>query len=121
MRSVMTRLSLIWLLSLSLSACVTSPDSGEKPESDLDVLVMGVEAMLPPRDPAGDVKRAEDAATVEDAWTLLLDLEDVDYLHERDKERAVEFVQRAADRIKLARNPCGFWRRLFKPSECTVR
>lgn len=79
---------------------------------------MAVETMLPPREPAGDVKLAEHAATVDDAWTLLLDLEDVDYLHEQDKLRTIDFVRRAAERIEQARRPCTGWDRFWNLREC---
>ena len=82
------------------------------------MLVLGVKTMLPTRDPAGSVKRAEDAEDFEEAWNLLLDLEDVDYLHEGDKIRTINFVEKAAARIKQARQPCGFWDKLFNLREC---
>lgn len=82
---------------------------------------MGVETMAQTRDPAGEIKRLEDAATTGEAWNLAADLEDVDWLHEQDKARIVTFVGRAADRIKLARQPCGFWKELWKSKQCSVQ
>lgn len=119
MQSAKTRLWLTLPALLFLSGCATSPDNGGKRESDLDVLMLGVETMLPPRDPAGPVKRAEDAENFEDAWNLLLDLEDVDYLHEQDKQRTVDFVTKAVERIKQSRRPCTFWDNLFNRRTCS--
>lgn len=116
----MTRLFAIGLLLLSLSACATSPASGEKSVSDLDVMVMGVEALAQPREPSGDVKRVEDAATAGQVFNLALDLEEVDWLHEEDKKRIVWFVQRATERIKTARNPCSWWERVRRVPRCAV-
>ena len=115
---MLTRLSAIGLILAFLTSCATSPASGDSHGSDLAALVTGVETLAQPREPAGNIKRAEDVSTNGEAWTLLLDLEDVDWLHEQDKERIVEFVQRAVARIQQAREPCGWWRRTFRPSTC---
>ena len=74
--------------------------------------------MLPQRVPAGEIKLAEDAEVFEDAWNLLLDLEDLNYQHGKDKERTIEFVRQYVERMRLVRNPCGFWKRTFRPSHC---
>lgn len=115
MRSVILWL-LIGLILLSLPSCATSPGHGES--SDLAVLTMAVETLLQPREPAGDIKLAENVTTTGQAWNLLLDLEDVDHLHETDKLRAVEFVRRAAARIEQSRRPCSRWDRLWNLREC---
>lgn len=117
MRNVIPLL-LISLLLPFLSGCGSSRAPGVKQESDLAVLVMAVETLLPPREPAGDIKLAENAVTVEHAWTLLLDLEDIDYLHEQDKLRTIEFVRRATERIEQARRPCSGWDRFWNLREC---
>ncbi len=109
---------LIGLAALFLSACATSPERDGKQESDLAVLVIGVESMLPPRDPAGPIQLVEQAEVTEDVWNLALDLEEVDYLHEADKVRTIEFVRKAAARIGEARQPCSFWDRLFNRGTC---
>lgn len=116
----MTRLFALGAILVFLTACASSPAKDARHASDLDVLVMGVEAMAQPREPAGDVKRAEDARTNDEAWGLLLDLEDVDWLHEYDKRRIVDFVKKATDRIKRSRQPCGWWKSLVNRSECRV-
>lgn len=79
---------------------------------------MGVEAILVRREPAGELKRAEDAATTGQAWNLLLDLEEVDYLHETDKAAARDFVRKAAARIGESRRVCNRWDRLWNLREC---
>lgn len=116
MRNV-TPLLLTGLTSLCLLACASSPERDARQESDLAVMVMGIKALLPPRDPAGAL-RAEDVTTTGDAWNLLLDLEDVDYLHEQDKLRAIEFVTSAARHIEQSRRPCTGWDRFWNLREC---
>lgn len=65
--------------------------------------------MLPARDPSGPIQLAEQTETTEEAWLLLLDLEEVDWLHEQDKVRVIGFVNSAVERIKESRQPtCKF-------------
>lgn len=118
MRSVMTLLLCLLFASASLTACGTLPAKDASQGSDLDVLVLGVKTLLGKREPAGTVKRAEDAQTVEQVWELTLDLEDVDWLHEQDKARAIDFTEKAAERIKASRRTCTRWDRLFNRREC---
>lgn len=119
MRSAMILLLASLALALFLSGCVTSPARGVSHASDLDVLVLGVKAMLAPREPAGTVKLAEDAENVEQAWGLLLDLEEVDWLHEQDKLRTIDFVMKGVERIKESRRPCSTVDKLFNLRECS--
>ena len=81
-------------------------------------MVLGVRTMLPPRTPAGDVKLAENAETTEQAWNLLLDLEDVNYMHSEDKRRAIKFVTESVELIREARQPCGFWDKVLNRGTC---
>lgn len=118
MRSAPTRKSLILLLLPFLLSCGSLREKDERPESDLEVLRRGVETMLPTRDPAGDIKRAEDAENFEQAWSLLLDFEDVDFLHEQDKRRAVEFVNKAVEHLREARRPCTRWEKWTNRRNC---
>lgn len=62
--------------------------------------------MAQPREPTGSIKKSTQVRTNGQAFDLMLDLEDVDYLHEIDKVKIVEFVDKAMTRIALARNPC---------------
>lgn len=118
MQSAKILLLLSGLIVAFLPGCVSSPARGDSTASDLDVMVLGVQALLRKRSPEGEVKRAEDAVTTEQAWTLLLDLEDIDFLHEQDKEITVEFVTKAAARIKESRRPCTTFDHLFNRREC---
>ena len=56
--------------------------------------------------------------TNEEAQNLLLDLEDLDWLHEQDKKAAIDFVTKAAARIKESRRPCTTTDKLFNLREC---
>ena len=116
----MIRSLVLGLILLSLTACGNKLAKGDSRGSDLDVLVMGVETMAQSRHPAGEIKRAEDARTTGEVWNLALDLEDANWMHDQDKARIVKFVGRAADRIKLARQPCSFWQSLWKSNRCEV-
>lgn len=113
-----TKLLLTGLMLLFLNGCATSQGNAESTGSDLEILVMAVEAMLPERSPAGDVKHAEDATTTGTAWNLLLDLEEVDFLHEQDKIQTKDFVRKAAARIAESRRVCNKWDRLWNLREC---
>lgn len=48
------------------------------------------------------------------------DLEDGFYQSEQDKKRGARLLEQGALRLKQARNPCGFFKRVFKPKECIV-
>lgn len=110
---------LSFLILLFLSACGTSPVKDDLPASpELDVLVLGVETMAKKREPAGDVKRAEDAQNVGDVWGLAMDLEEVDWLHEEDKLNIVEFVTKAVERIKESYRECSQLDRFLNRREC---
>lgn len=116
MRNVKILPLLIGLLSLCLSACATSPAKDASHESDLDVLVLGVETMTEPR--GTELKNPEDTKDNEEAWSLLLDLDDVKYLSNRDKAGIRSFVQKAVERIKTSRRTCSTFDRWFNLREC---
>lgn len=116
MRSVIL-LFVLGLISLSLSGCATSPARGAKHESDLDVLVMGVQEMTQPR--GTELKNPEDVQGTGEAWNLLLDLDDVKYLSNRDKASIRRFVEKAASRIKESRRECSRFDRFFNLRECS--
>lgn len=105
-----TRLFALGLMLLFLPACGSLHVRADAPATDLQVLKLGVEAMTQPRNPQGPVARAEDAETTGQAWGLLLELEDVDYLHEQDKQNVRAFVNKAVDAIAASRvGPCRWW------------
>jgi hypothetical protein len=116
MRSGMIQLLLLGALSLFLSACVTSPAKDASQESDLDVLVLGVQTMTEPR--GNDLKNPEDVRDTEEAWNLLLDLDDIKWLSNRDKAGIRGFVEKAVERIKISRRTCSGFDRLFNLREC---
>lgn len=116
MRNGMIRLLLLGALSLFLSACATSPAKDASHESDLDVLVMGVQTMTEPR--GNELKNPEDVRDTEEAWNLLLDLDDVKWLSNRDKAGIRDFVERAVERIKESRRSCSTWDRILNRREC---
>lgn len=83
------------------------------------MLVLGVQTMTKPREPEGDLKNPEDVQTGEEAWNLLLDLDDIKYLLNRDKQNIREFVEKAVDRIKESyKAPCSRWDKLLNRREC---
>lgn len=77
---------------------------------------MGVETMTEPR--GTELARPEDVTNNEEAWSLLLDLDDVKYLSNRDKEGIRTFVRKAVARIKESRRTCSSFDRLFNLREC---
>ena len=109
MSKLRTRLYVIGVISLFLTSCASSQQNVKRSENDLELVKLGVRTLAQSREPAGEVKWVKDAETGGQVFDLALDLEDVDYLHERDKELIVDFVDRAMDLIGLARNPCTFF------------
>jgi hypothetical protein len=107
---VLTRPLLSCVLALSTLGCATSPASDARPATDLQVLLLGVDALTQPRLPAGRIQRLEDAATVGEAWDYALDLEDALWLSSRDKAALREFVTKSATAIEQSRRPpCRWW------------
>lgn len=80
------------------------------------MLVLGVNTMTEPR--GTDLKNPEDVVDTEEAWSLLLDLDDVKWLSNRDKLGIRKFVSSAVDRIKVSLRKCSKWDRLFNLREC---
>ena len=117
MRSAMIQWLFLGALALCLSACGTLPAKDVSTGSDLDVLVMGVDAMTEPR--GEELKNPEDVTDTEEAWNLLLDLDDIKWLSNRDKAGIRKFVRGAVDRIKLSRRECTTFDRWFNRRECT--
>lgn len=83
------------------------------------MLVLGVQTMTKPREVEGDIKNPEDVQTGEQAWSLLLDLDDIRWLSNRDKAGIREFVEGAAERIKQSyKAPCSWWGNLWNREGC---
>lgn len=116
MRSAKILPFVIGLISLFLSACGTLPAKDASHESDLDVLVMGVQTMTEPR--GEDLPNPEEITDTGAAWNLLLDLDDVKWLSNRDKAGIRTFVERAVERIKESRRQCSSWDNFFNLREC---
>lgn len=112
---------LIMLLALCLSACAGPSVRGDLPESDLDALEANVKRDLKPRLlPNGKTYCAEDAKTGEEADECLGWHEDDKFLSDRDKVRASDTLSKGIQRLRLVRNPCGFWEKLFRADRCRV-
>lgn len=105
-----TRTFALLLITLFLSACATSRAPVEKHATDLELVRLGVEALLPRREVAGDVKRIEDAADGGQAFTFGMDAEETIWLQQQDQARAVDFVRKATAAIAESRQPtCAWW------------
>jgi hypothetical protein len=93
----------------------------ESPASDLDALVSSVERDLKPRLlPNGREYCAELSRTDRDKDECTGDLEDVVFVSNRDKERAKQTLRTGVQRIKLARNPCSMWEKMFRADRCKI-
>lgn len=73
---------------------------------------MGVKALAQPREPQGQVQHPEDAATTEQSWNLLLELDDIKYLSNVDKQRIYQFVDDAVQAIAKSRQTVCRWYQL---------
>ena len=109
------------LLTLLISGCGTHSVKDDSPASDLDALVTSVRSNAKPvLLPNGKEYCAEEAATEAEQVDCLGDLEDGLYNANKKLHRSFEIVEKGADRIRLSRNPCGVFKRLFNPRDCTV-
>lgn len=101
---------LIVLCVLCLPACGTHSVRDDSPESDLTALVTSVKRDLQRRVlPSGREYCAELAKTQDEQDDCTGDLEDALYLSNRDKDRAANTLTKGVERLKLARQPCGFF------------
>lgn len=97
------------LTLLFLTSCASSPASDASPATDLAVLRLGVQALTQPRQPNGDIQRAEDAKTSGQVFNYALDLEDVNWLQNDDKARLRTFVTKSLDTIEASRFTCRWY------------
>ena len=98
------------LIALSLTACAGHTARDDSPDSDLVALETSVARDLRPRLlPSGKEYCAELATTEAQQDDCMGDLEDGLFASNRDKERAKSTLHKAIERLKLARNPCGFF------------
>lgn len=117
----MIRLFAISMTLLFLTSCGSVPMKGDSYASDLDALESGVKRKLPARHlPNGKLYCYEASKNVGALKDCAGDLEDHVYNREGDVQDAIDFVHYTVARLKVARNQCGFWGRLFKPQKCTM-
>lgn len=113
---------LLVLTMLSLTACGMRSVRDDSPASDLDALVSSVERDLWIRRlPNGKEYCAELSRTRKELDECAGDLEDTLFLANRDKERAKNTLRTGIQRLKLARNPCSVWERMFRADRCQVK
>ncbi len=118
----MNRRLLFALIVLSLTACGRHSVRDDSPASDLDALVSSVERDLWIRRlPNGKEYCAELSRTRKELDECAGDLEDTLFLANRDKERARTTLRTGIERLKLARNPCSAWERVFRADRCQVK
>lgn len=116
-----TLLMPLLLTLLCLTGCGKHLVRDGAPASDLDTMVANVERELAPRKlPNGKLYCAEDARTMEQLADCAGDVEDALWLSEGDKARALKLIKAAAQRLRLQRNPCGFWERLSRRERCML-
>ncbi len=114
------RLLCVILVLCLLPGCARSVKD-DSPASDLDALVSSVSRDMKPRLlPNGKEYCAEFARTEQQQDDCLGDLEDSLFQSNRDKERGMATLRRAVERIRLSRNPCGMFARMFNRSKCSV-
>lgn len=92
-----------------LCSCASLPANDVKPATDLQLLRLGVSELTRERQPQGPVTRAEDATNGQEAFGLLIALEDTNWLQNDDKRRIDRFVKSATQRIELSRLPSCSW------------
>ena len=112
---------LTFVLALCLTACATSTERAEKPATDLQVLQLGIEAILSPRSIAGPYQHLDEAPTVGAGLDFGADAEEAHWLSEHDKARGIEFRKgmfpwAASGRALAQAREEGFTKLLFDPA-----
>ena len=112
---------IVALLTLLISGCGMHSVKDDSPANDLDALVMSVRINAKPvLLPNGKEYCAEEAITESEQDDCLGDLEDGLYNANKKLRRSLDIVEKGVERIKLSRNPCGIFKRLFNPRDCSV-
>lgn len=88
----MTRVLALGLMSLSLTACVTSTQTRS---TDLTIIRAGVEELTKPTRVAGPITERKDAVTNGDLWLLSGRQDDALKVANADKEAVNNFVTKA--------------------------
>lgn len=110
------------LIALSLAACATHSARDDSPSSDLDALVQTVERQLPNRTlPNGRQYCAELATTEAEQDECLGDLETLNLLRVRDRDRALRQLRSGVNRIKATRMSCSWWQFRCKAERRTLQ
>lgn len=105
-----TRTWLLGLMVVFLTACAMQPVRVAAPATDLQLLRLGINSMTEHREPSGAVRNPDEAETTEQAWNLLLELDDIKHLSNGDKDRIRKFANDAIDIIEESRLPeCRFY------------
>lgn len=98
------------LIALCLPACATHSARDDSPSSDLQALVQTVERQLPNRTlPTGRQYCAELASTEGEQDECMGELEALNLLRVRDRERALQQLHSGANRIEATRLQCRWW------------
>ena len=109
------------ILALCLLPACAHSVKDDSPASDLDALVANAKRDLRKTTlPNGKEYCAEDAVLDEDKDKCTADLEDGLFNSNKDKALGLRNIEKGVKRIKLALNPCGFWKRLFRDQSCVV-
>lgn len=100
---------------LFLTACATSPASGEQRATDLELLRLGAIALSQDREPSGDIRRLEDADDFGEVYDYALDLEDTKALLHSDNHALINFLTNGLAAIERGRSvQCRAWQFMCK-------
>lgn len=109
------------LIVLFLTACAGQTVRDDSPASDLSALEANAKRHLAPRPLAnGKLYCLEDSVTEGQRDECAAELEDSKFLSERDKAVGLDAIIKGIQRLRLSRNPCGFWKSMFQASQCKV-
>lgn len=110
------------LIALFLTACGTTIAKDDAPASDLDAYVLSVKRGSQPvmldngKDYCMELSDTEDAQ--DDCGG---DLEDALYTANKKLLQLYKDAVKFTDRLRLARNPCGFLARTFRVDRCRIK
>lgn len=91
----------------------------DSPASDVDALLANVrKTTRPTLLPNGKEYCLEDAATEDAQDACSGDLEDAVHVGNLKADKTFKTVEDFARAEKLRRNPCGMFKRMFKPAQC---
>lgn len=118
----MNRKLLHVLIVLFLAACGTTLPRGDLPVSDLDAHKANVQREAQrQRLSNGKEYCGELAATEEAQEDCIGDLEDALFTANNQLDAVLKLTNNFVHRMKLLRNPCGFWQRTFNRQQCSPK